>query len=127
MTVELWVLIYIGVLALILGSVDGIVKMGRHGFATIYKRNSLPPAEGVSWRCERALFNLFESIPLFAALIIAAHVSGANNEVTYWSALIFAAARTLHPIFLIYQIQPLRSLIWGVGLFACAAIGLQLG
>jgi uncharacterized MAPEG superfamily protein len=46
----------------------------------------VPPLRGVAGRPDRALGNFLETSPLFAAVVLAAHVTGTHNALTEWGA-----------------------------------------
>lgn len=43
-----------------------------------------PPPRPVTARLQRAQANLFETLPLFAAAVLIAHVSGSEGDATLW-------------------------------------------
>ena len=127
MTTDLWLLVYMGVLLVVLGLVVGAAKWRSYDISQLGNRDNLPPLQGWGARAERAVSNLFESLPLFTILVLVAHVSGSANDMTALGAAIFAGARTLHPVFYITGLHPLRSLAWFVAIGGLVLIGLQLG
>ena len=48
-----------------------------------------PPLRGVAGRLDRALRNFLETFPLFAAVVLAAHVSETHNALTEWGARLY--------------------------------------
>ena len=59
--------------------------------------------------------NAFETFPLFAAAVIVAHIAGAAAGTSATWALVYVAARVLHGIFYVADLDRLRSLAFGVG------------
>jgi uncharacterized MAPEG superfamily protein len=115
-----------GVFLLALGYVPSVAKYRAFGVARMKNRDGLPPLTGWGARAERAQANLFENLPLFAILVIAAHLSHALNFITALGAILFAVGRTLHPLFYIAGLQPLRTTAYGVAIAGMVLILSQL-
>ena len=49
----------------------------------------VPALRGVAGRLDRALSNFMETFPLFAAVVLAAHVSDTHNALTEWGARLY--------------------------------------
>ena len=60
--------------------------------------------------------NAIEAFPLFAAGVLAALWAGADATLVNSLCLVFIAARVLYTLCYWYDLDKLRSLIWGVGL-----------
>lgn len=77
-------------------------------------------------RLERTIRNSIEAAVVFVPLVfIAAHV-GVSNEVTQWSALIFAGARALYTGAYIMGIVGARTIFWNVGATAIGVFGVGI-
>ena len=74
------------------------------------------PVGKVTARLQRAQQNLFETLPLFAAAILIAHVAAKNGELTYWGAALYLAARVMYVPLYAAGIPFIRSLVWSAGL-----------
>lgn len=48
-----------------------------------------PPPRPVTARLQRAQANLFETLPLFAAAVLIAHVSGSEGDLTLWGCWLY--------------------------------------
>jgi uncharacterized MAPEG superfamily protein len=59
--------------------------------------------------------NGWESFVLFTAAALMAYVSGANSDALRWAAIAYVAARFFFAVFYIFDLPPLRSLMFGVG------------
>ena len=86
-----------------------------------------PPVGRLTGRLRRAQENLFETLPLFAAAILIAHVAGRDGALTYWGAWLFTLARIIYLPVYAAGVQYLRSLIWvvslgGLGLVVAAVL-----
>jgi uncharacterized MAPEG superfamily protein len=57
------------------------------------REEAVAPLTGAAHRFARALANFLETFPLFAALVLAAHVAGREGTLTYWGAHLYFWAR----------------------------------
>lgn len=80
-----------------------------------------PPLRGVAGRLDRALRNFLETFPLFAAVVLAAHVSEIHNAPTEWGARLYLWARVVYVPLYAAGIPLVRSLVWNV-----ATVGIVL-
>ena len=125
MTVDLWMLVASAGLcwALIMLAALPAVKDPKVGLGN---RDDLPEPTGLFARAGRASGNLKENLPLFAILVLVAHVSGSANETTALGAQIFLGARVGHALIYIAGIPGLRTLIWSVSIAGMAMIASAL-
>jgi uncharacterized MAPEG superfamily protein len=86
------------------------------------------PAEGRGWvgRAQRAHRNMLESLPLFAALVLVAHVAGRANAMTALGAAMFFYARLAYALIYWLGIAWVRTLVWCVAVAGLILILLQL-
>ena len=75
-----------------------------------------PPPRPVTARMQRAQANLFETLPLFAAAVLIAHVGGREGELTLWGCYAYLGARVLYVPLYAFGVPVVRSLAWGVSL-----------
>lgn len=68
--------------------------------------------EGAAQRAHAAHLNSFEAFPLFAAAVIVAQMSGADQARVDMLALSFIGLRVLYGILYIADKATLRSLVW---------------
>ena len=80
-----------------------------------------PPLRGVAGRLDRALRNFLETFPLFAAVVLAAHVSETHNALTEWGARLYLWGRVAYVPLYVAGIPLVRSLVWNV-----ATVGIML-
>ena len=71
-----------------------------------------PPVGVITARLQRAQRNLYETLPLFLAAVLIAHVSGRLGTLTYTGAWLYAAGRVLYIPAYAFGIPYIRSLIW---------------
>jgi len=68
--------------------------------------------EGAAQRAHAAHLNSFEAFPLFAAAVIVAQMTGAEQAWVDMLALSFIGLRVLYGIFYLADKATLRSLVW---------------
>ena len=70
------------------------------------------PLTGAANRFTRALSNFLETFPLFAALVLATHVTHRDGTLTLWGTQLYFWARLAYvPL---YGVRIIRSLVWNV-------------
>lgn len=74
------------------------------------------PLRGVAGRLDRALRNFMETFPLFAAVVLAAHVSDTHNALTLWGAQLYFWARVVYLPLYTAGVPLIRSLVWNVAM-----------
>lgn len=77
-----------------------------------------PPEGVVTGRLRRAKENLYETLPLFAAAVLVAHVAGREGTVTAYAAWTYLVARIAYVPIYAAGIPGVRSIVWGIGLAA---------
>lgn len=124
MTLDLHALVATAALALALGFLPGPSRMRRGGMSWGVGNRDRPPPDEPAWigRCERAQKNLLENLPLFAALVLSAHVAGENDAITAYAALGFLAARITHAAVYLAGVTYVRTLAFYASLAAEAVI-----
>lgn len=90
-------------------------------FVMAGNREDFPPGAGWIGRAHRAHLNMVENMVPFAALVLAAAVTGKANAWTALGAQVFFYARIVHAVVYIIGVPWLRTLAW----FACV-IGMAL-
>jgi uncharacterized MAPEG superfamily protein len=126
MTIDLWMLVAAAGLqwALILTAATPSI-LGDMSWAL---GNRETEYDGPAWSCraKRASDNMAENLPLFAVLVLAAHVSGLANETSALGAEIFLGARVVHAGIYIAGVPAARTLIWAVSIVGMAMVGSTL-
>lgn len=120
MTTDLWMLAYTAILCLatpyigIVGLclLPGGLVWGMGNRDTVY---AVPP-----WieRVRRTHANLVENLVPFAALVLAAHVSGKADSTTATAATVFFGARVVYTALYVAGIPYVRTMAFGVGTLA---------
>ncbi len=123
MTVELRML----ALSVVLGIVQIVVASHAASLQRGYRWTAGPRDEGaerlrgVAGRLERALRNFSETFPLFAAVVLVAHVSDTHGALTEWGARLYFWARVAYVPLYAAGVPIVRSLVWNI-----ATVGILL-
>ena len=80
-----------------------------------------PPPGPMAGRLMRAQANLFETLPLFAAAVIMAHVAGKDGQLTFIGTHLYFFGRLIYVPLYAFGVPYIRSLVWMV-----AAVGLVM-
>jgi uncharacterized MAPEG superfamily protein len=81
-----------------------------------------PPVGKITGRLKRAQANLYETLPLFAAALLIAHVAGREGALTLWGAWLYLLARIVYVPLYALGVPWVRSLAWTVSLLGLALI-----
>lgn len=116
MTIELRMLVFsvvLGIFQVVAASHAASLQRG-YRWSASPRDEKVPPLRGVAGRLERALRNFVESFPLFAAVVLAAHVSDTHNALTEWGARLYFWSRLAYVPIYAAGIPLIRSLIWNL-------------
>ena len=116
MTIELYALclsVVVGLIHIVLASHAASLQRGYRWTASA-RDESLPPLAGIAGRLARALSNFLETFPFFAALVLAAHVTGSNGALSKWGVILYVAGRIVYLPLYAFGIYLVRSLAWNV-------------
>ena len=75
-----------------------------------------PPPGRMAGRLMRAQANLFETLPLFAAAVIMAHVLGEQGQLTFVGTHLYFFGRLVYLPLYAFGVAYVRSLAWVVSL-----------
>jgi uncharacterized MAPEG superfamily protein len=89
-------------------------------------REGLSAITGWAGRAARAHRNMMESLPLFAALVLIAHIAGRNNASTVLGEQIFVWARLAHAVIYTGGIPWLRTAAWAVSVVGMIMVLVQV-
>tara|TARA_R110000787_G_scaffold173695_1_gene286295 strand:+ start:1077 stop:1463 length:387 start_codon:yes stop_codon:yes gene_type:complete len=126
MTVDLWMLFWAVLLAFGQLAFAAAVGATQVDLPTLVgNRENMPARTGLAGRADRAHRNMMESLPLFAALVLVAHVAQLANAQTALGAQLFLYARLVYAVVYVAGIPWLRTLVWaaavvGMGMIAAA-------
>lgn len=104
----------------------GIAKKGFEGYDNSMPRQWLAKQTGFRARANAAQANLFESLPLFFAVVIIAHIQNAPQLRVDLLAIGFVLARIAYLICYIANWPTTRSVVWLAGLAFVVAIFFQI-
>jgi uncharacterized MAPEG superfamily protein len=114
MTTELTYLAATLVLAIVQILWADVARTGQYGLKwnTSPRDGEMPPLKPMTARLFRAQANLFETLPLFAAAILIAHVANRHGRLTLWGAELYFWARLVYLPLYAFGVPLLRSLVW---------------
>lgn len=87
------------------------------GYNMSARDDAAPPMRPITARLQRAQANLFETLPLFAAAVLIAHVAGRTGAETVLGCQLFLAARVLYVPLYAFGVPYLRTVVWAVSLW----------
>ncbi|WP_324523761.1 MAPEG family protein [Brevundimonas sp.] len=80
-------------------------------------RDGVPPPPGpLAGRLMRAQANLFETLPIFAAAVIMAHVAGEDGQLTFVGTHLYFFGRLAYLPLYAFGVPYIRSVAWAVSL-----------
>ena len=71
-----------------------------------------PPPGKIAGRLMRAQANLFETLPIFAAAVIMAHIAGKDGALTALGAHLYFFGRLVYLPLYAFGVPYIRSLVW---------------
>ena len=77
---------------------------------------AVPPPGKLAGRLIRAQANLFETLPIFAAAVIMAHIAGKDGQLTMIGTHLYFFGRLIYLPLYAFGIPYVRSLVWLVAL-----------
>ena len=75
-----------------------------------------PPPGKLAGRLMRAQANLFETLPIFAAAVIMAHVAGEDGQLTFVGTHLYFFGRLAYLPLYAFGVPYIRSVAWAVSL-----------
>ena len=126
MTVDLWMLVAAVILTwvqIMIAAVPGAVLFPKWAMG-----NREKPVEMPAWtpRAGRAAVNMKENLPLFAVLVLTAHVSGEADATSALGAQIFIGARIAYAIIYTAGIPFIRTGVWAVSVVGMVMVAASL-
>ena len=104
----------------------GIAKKGFEGYDNHMPRQWLAKQTGFRARANAAQANLFESLPLFFAAVIIAHLQNAPQPTIDLLSIGFVLARIAYLICYVADWATARSIVWLVGLICIVTMFFQI-
>ncbi len=114
MTIELTILGWTLVLAFVQILLFDIARTSQYGakWNMGARDGAMPPLSAMAERLKRAQDNLFETLPLFIAAVLIAHVADRNSALTAMGAQLYLAGRVIYVPLYAFGVPVLRSLVW---------------
>jgi len=84
--------------------------------------NGGPPMGVVTKRLQRAQANLFETLPLFAAAVLIAHVAARDGALTVTGCWLYLIGRILYVPLYAVGVPFIRSLVWVASVVGLAMV-----
>ena len=114
MTTELCMLAWSVVLGLVQVAITATCMVGQRGlvWAASPRDEIRPPLGGIGGRLDRARANFLETFPLFAAVVLVAHLLQRHSDMTVLGAELYFWARLAYVPVCAAGIPYLRTLIW---------------
>jgi len=120
LTMAAWAL----VLAFVQILLFDFARTGQYGLKwNISPRDAdMPAISPMGGRLKRAQDNLFETLPLFLAAVLIAHVADRNSALTAYGAMIYLGGRVAYVPLYAFGVTGLRSLVWIVSVVGLGMI-----
>ncbi len=117
MAIELQMLLFTVGLFLVQLVMQVVAEMLEHGIGYMLgSRDDWLNPTGIASRIERAYFNLLETMPAFAALVLVVLYTGNANDTTALGAQLYFWGRVAYVPAYIAGIPVIRTLIWAVSM-----------
>jgi len=118
MTTALTLVVWSLILAFVQIILFDVVRTGQYGLKwnTGPRDEAVPEISPMGGRLKRAQDNLFETLPLFIAAVLVAHISGRETDMVTLGAEIWLAARVVYVPLYAFGVRQIRSLVWLVSI-----------
>ncbi len=123
MALSIYILNAVIVMPIVLAAVsNGLRKMYCEKFDNNNPRQQMAQLEGLPARALAAQQNAWEAAIIFMGAFFVAYLKNVPLEQLDTTAIVFLVARILHAVFYLVNWGTLRSVIFGVGIYACLHI-----
>ena len=120
MTVPFWCLLVVALIPYVLAALGGYFRVAQLGSFDNYEpRRQYARLEGSGARAWAAQQNAWESLGLFTAAVVVAHLAGADPGHSAIAAIVFLITRLVHPILYVTNLATLRSVVVVIGVASC--------
>jgi uncharacterized MAPEG superfamily protein len=128
MTTELTLLAWTLVLAFAQILLFDVARTRQYGldWNTGPRDDAMPPLSPIAERLRRAQDNLYETLPLFIAAVLIAHVAGRDSRWTAIGAHIYFWGRLAYVPLYAFGVRQIRSLVWIVSVAGLALIVIRI-
>ncbi|HEY3643961.1 MAG TPA: MAPEG family protein [Gammaproteobacteria bacterium] len=124
MTTEYQMLLWTVVLGLVQLVIHVLAAIKVRGVAWAFSPRDavMPRLEGMGGRLDRAFYNLLETFPFFAAVVLMAGVLGVHSSLTAWGAMLYFWARVAYiPVYAL-GLPVVRTGVWGLSVVGIVLI-----
>jgi uncharacterized MAPEG superfamily protein len=125
MTLALSIVVWSLILAFVQIILFDMARTGQYGLkwnTGPRDETDLPELSAMGGRLKRAQDNLFETLPLFIAAVLVAHITGRETELVTLGAEIWFGARVLYVPLYAFGVRQVRSLVWLVSIVGLGMI-----
>ena len=128
MTTELTILAWTLVLAFVQILLFDVARTRQYGlnWNTGPRDETMPPLTPLAERLRRAQDNLYETLPLFIAAVLIAHVAGRDGRWTAIGAQIYFWGRVAYVPLYAFGVRQIRSLVWLVSTAGLVIIAIRI-
>ena len=128
MTLELKILAWTLVLAFVQILLFDVARTRQYGlnWNTGPRDEAMPPLSAMAERLRRAQDNLYETLPLFIAAVLIAHVAGRDSRWTVIGAQIYFWGRVAYVPLYAFGVKQIRSLVWLVSTAGLVIIAVRI-
>ena len=114
MTTALTLVVWSLILAFVQIILFDVVRTSQYGLKwnTGPRDEAVPEISPMGGRLKRAQDNLFETLPLFIAAVLVAHISGRETDMVTLGAEIWFVARVVYVPLYAFGVRQIRSLVW---------------
>ncbi len=127
MTPDLWTLVATVGLAVLQVTLASIAAKRQTGMRwALSPRDNPIELTGMAARLARAQANLYESLPLFATLVLVAHVAGEADRWTHMGAQLYFWSRLFYVPAYASGLPLLRTAFWTLSIAGLAVVALGL-
>lgn len=128
MTIELKMLAWTLVLAFVQILLFDVARTSQYGLKwnTGPRDEAMPPLSAQAERLRRAQDNLYETLPLFIAAVIVAHIANREDAITQWGSEIYFVGRVLYVPLYAFGVRQIRSLVWLVATAGLVMVASQI-
>jgi uncharacterized MAPEG superfamily protein len=123
MTIPFWCLLVTIVIPYVLAGTGGYFRVRQLGaLDNKHPRAQASELTGAGARAYAAQANAWEAVSVFGAAVFVSHLAGANSSTAALLSEIFVAARVLHAVTYLANLDILRSLSFGAGFACCVGL-----
>jgi uncharacterized MAPEG superfamily protein len=128
MTTELTILAWTLVLAFVQILLFDVARTNQYGlnWNTGPRDEAMPPLSPMAERLRRAQDNLYETLPLFIAAILIAHVAGRDSRWTVIGAHIYFWGRVAYVPLYAFGVRQIRSVVWLISTAGLVIIAIRI-